>query len=88
MSVNCQNPKDQVNDSVTIMGYGEPGIRDTNVTFTCPPGLVLTGPSQSTCMGNGEWEPDPREAQCKGENKQCHEIPTSILIHVPSLTNI
>ena len=32
--------------------------------FTCPPGLVLTGPSTATCMENGEWEPDPSEAEC------------------------
>ena len=25
----------------------------------------LNGSNISTCMGNGEWEPDPREAVCK-----------------------
>ena len=24
---------------------------------------MLSGPGTSTCMGNGEWEPDPREAE-------------------------
>ena len=42
-------------------------MRGDNVTFTCPPGLTLTGPYKSIYMGNGEWEPDPREAECKGE---------------------
>ena len=39
-----------------------------NVMFTCPPGLVLTGPNTSTCMENGEWEPDldNRQISCKG----------------------
>ena len=38
------------------------------VTFTCPPGQVLVGRNMSTCTGNGEWEPDPREVECKGES--------------------
>ena len=25
---------------------------------------VFSGPRLSTCMWNGEWEPDPREAFC------------------------
>ena len=31
--------------------------------FHCPPGLALNGPESSTCMGNGEWEPDSREVE-------------------------
>ena len=30
--------------------------------------MVLTGPTTATCMGNGEWEPDPTEVQCKSGN--------------------
>ena len=43
-------------------------LEGTNVTFTCPPGLVLTGPNTLMCMGNGEWEPDlnNRQVTCKG----------------------
>ena len=37
------------------------------ITYTCPPGLVLTGPNASECMENGEWEPDPRGAHCIGD---------------------
>ena len=66
-SINCRDLTDQVDDSVTIMGYGELEMRGANVSFVCPPGLILTGPYKSTCMGNGEWEPDPREVECKGE---------------------
>ena len=43
-------------------------LEGTNITFSCPPGMVLTGPTTVTCMGNGEWEPDPTEVQCKGWN--------------------
>ena len=37
------------------------------MTFSCPPGLVLTGPIASTCMRNGEWEPDLHELKCLGD---------------------
>ena len=52
------------------MGYNEISMEIT-VTLSCPTGLALTGPNSSICMGNGEWEPHPREADCKGE-KICH----------------
>ena len=66
--MNCRNPTELVDDSTTIIGYslGEPAIRGANLTFTCTSGLVLSGPNTSTCMGNGEWEPDPREIECTG----------------------
>ena len=44
-------------------------LEGTNVTFTCPPGLVLIGSDTSICMGNGEWEPNPNEVECKGEHE-------------------
>ena len=55
-------------DSVTHVVYndGELAIEGVSVTFTCPPGLVLTGPNTTTCMRNGDWEPDPRDAACVG----------------------
>ena len=54
-----------------IMGYEEPALEGTVVNFTCPTGMVLNGPSASTCMGNGEWEPNPLGVECKGKYK-CH----------------
>ena len=47
---------------------GDPPLEGTNITFSCLPELILTGPGTSTCMGNGEWEPDPREVECKGNS--------------------
>jgi hypothetical protein len=38
------------------------------ITYTCPHGFVLTGPNASGCTGNGEWEPDTREADCIGDD--------------------
>ena len=50
------------------MDYIDPAIEGTTVTFECPHEHVLIGPNTTTCMGNGEWEPDPRDLTCKGIN--------------------
>ena len=39
-------------------------VEGSTITFSCLPGLVLTGPSSATCAGNGEWEPDPSHLMC------------------------
>ena len=49
-----------------VSGYRDPAIEGTTVTFSCPTGLTLTGSNTSTCMRNGEWEPDPKGVKCKG----------------------
>ena len=51
-----------------ITADSDPPIEGTNITFSCPAasGMVLFGPTISTCMGNGQWAPDPREVRCKG----------------------
>ena len=36
----------------------------STVSFSCPPGFVLTGPDSATCTGNGEWELDSRKIMC------------------------
>ena len=35
------------------------------VSFSCCSEFILAGPNSSTCMSNGEWEPDPREVECR-----------------------
>ena len=57
------------NKRLVIADYSHPAMEGTNVSFSCPPGLVLTGPSMSMCMGNGEWEPDPSQARCNGKEQ-------------------
>ena len=42
-----------------------PLIEGAIIKFSCPPEHALIGPNVTTCMGSGEWEPDPREVQCK-----------------------
>ena len=63
----CGYPNFQVDSPVLVMGYSDPAREGTAITFSCSPGLVLTGPNTTTCMDNGQWEPDPREVKCKGE---------------------
>ena len=36
--------------------------------LACPAGLILTGSNTLTCVGNGEWEPDPNTVKCKNES--------------------
>ena len=65
--VGCINPHQAaVNSSIRISGHQLSTEEGSNVTFSCPTGQALTGPNISTCMGNGEWEPDPWELECKG----------------------
>ena len=57
----------QVNDSIHSSSNNNPAREGTIITFTCSNlELVLTGPNTTTCMSNGDWEPDPSEVACKG----------------------
>ena len=51
---------------IGIIGYIDPSVEGATLSFVCPPQYVLNGPNTTTCMGNGDWEPDPREVECKG----------------------
>ena len=70
--VTCSHPfRDRAsvyNDSmmIGIIGYIDPAAEGATLSFVCPPQYVLNGSNTATCMGNGEWEPDPREVECKG----------------------
>ena len=54
-------------DSVMALGYSDPALEGSSVDLKCPPGLTLIGPNVSTCIGNGEWEPDLGEVECQGK---------------------
>ena len=54
--------------SVRITDYQPPMLEGSNLTLSCCSGLELVGSNTTTCMGNGEWEPDPRQVECKGTN--------------------
>ena len=64
----CENPLINYSEEfLRVIGYMIPAREGTNVTLSCSSGLELSGPNTSTCIRNGEWEPDPREAVCQGK---------------------
>ena len=67
-AVNCGPLLRQIsNNVIELMGHNQPAIVGASATFTCPPTHVLIGPNTTTCMENGEWEPDPRQVECVGD---------------------
>ena len=50
------------------------------MTFGCPHGLVLNGPNATTCMGNGEWEPDFEDVKCLGDQEHTITLYRLILL--------
>ena len=64
-AANCGYPT-SVDDSLKFIGYNAPMLEGSNITFSCLPEYVPIGPNTSICMENGEWEPDPRNVECKG----------------------
>ena len=53
------------NDSIPrVEGYDGLPLEGSTITFSCPPGMELIGPSLATCMENGEWEPDLSGLMC------------------------
>ena len=56
------------NSSLIVSTYRAPALEGVVVYFTCANRLVLTGPNSTTCMSNGEWEPDPKDLKCKGQH--------------------
>ena len=68
-AVACEHPltSQPVGSSLHTLGYAEPAVVGTNISFNCSqPEEVLVGPNTTTCMENGEWEPDPSEVECEG----------------------
>ena len=58
------------NDTVPrVEGYDDNEPKST-VSFSCPPGFILTGPDSVTCSGSGEWEPDLRGIMCINPESQ------------------
>ena len=65
---NCSIPK-KINSLIFTKHIGQI-LEGSNITLACPPGMVLKGPSTSSCLGSGEWEPDPRDSKCTGYYQQ------------------
>ena len=69
-AVTCDLPSQLLERPVVV----DPGSQEVPhregqfITFTCPPGLVLTDSNASVCTGNREWEPDPGVLDCIGDS--------------------
>ena len=69
-TVTCNYPSTQSSHhpvAVVSGSHDSPPIEGQFLTYTCPPGFVLTGPNVSVCTENGEWEPDPGQVDCMGK---------------------
>ena len=73
------------NENITVVGYRRPAIEGSIIYFICPPQLDLSGSRTSTCSADGQWKPDPREVECKGDS--LHVI-ILLLPHVTIYNNI
>ena len=62
----CVYPSSHNGSNIQVVDYVAPALEGSEVRLSCTPGLVLAGPNVSVCTGNGEWEPDPSQARCKG----------------------
>ena len=86
IAVTCDYPPTR-GDVVVVMGSDSPLIEGQFITYTCPPGFILTGPNASVCTGNGEWEPDPGEVDCIGDydhNGTTYMHPLCPLMEIPA----
>ena len=59
----------RLRSDLIVFGYTNPALEGTSVDLKCPPGLMFVGPNVSTCMENGEWEPDLGEVECRRHGK-------------------
>ena len=68
ITVQCINPV-FLNLSVGVTLDQGSALEGAIATLSCPTssGLLLNGPIAATCMGNGEWGPDPRMVACLGQ---------------------
>ena len=61
----CDVPVLQPNVQAMV-NYSQPLIGGSILSFTCLPGLILSGPNSTTCFSNGQWTPNPELVKCKG----------------------
>ena len=89
MIAKCAYPSAHDGSNMQVVDYVAPALEGSEVRFSCSPELVLTGPNESTCAGNGEWEPDPSQARCKGMNSgRGGPLPVQCIGHITNKTFI
>lgn len=49
-----------------IVNTEGPLIGGIMISYSCSIGQTISGPNTSTCMDNGQWEPDPMDTSCAG----------------------
>ena len=83
-TVTCDLPSQLLERSVIVDAESQviPHMEGQFITYTCPPGFVLSGPNASICTRNGEWEPDPGQVDCIGDNADNGAISWTIIIHI------
>jgi hypothetical protein len=70
VTVNCGYPdllprvENALESAPRIEAYDDIPLKGTNITFSCPPGLVLSGPNLATCAENGRWQLDLNGLTC------------------------
>jgi hypothetical protein len=69
-AVTCDLPSQLLEQPVLVDARSQeiPHREGQFIMYTCPTGFVLNGSNASVCTENGEWEPDPRELDCIGDN--------------------
>ena len=66
----CDSPLTSGSSGITVTaGYSDLALEGTTVTFNCSTGFLLHGTTMARCASNGQWNPDPREVKCIGNNK-------------------
>ena len=74
LAAKCGDPLDHLSlddsESILVQAYSNLGPipEGAKINFTCITGMELVGPNSTTCMGNGEWEPNPRDVTCKSKS--------------------
>ena len=58
-----------------IVNTESPLIGGSMISYSCSTGQTISGPNTSTCLDNGQWEPDPMDTLCAG-------ITTIILLRI------
>jgi hypothetical protein len=58
-------------EMVTVHSHTEgPWLEGHTISYSCASqGLKVTETNTSTCMDNGQWEPDPSDITCIGNHK-------------------
>ena len=81
--LNVQQSNVEMNDPLSVIDDVQdtmPVMEGVIVSFRCCFEFILTGPNSSTCMRNGEWEPDPSSLYIASAIWLCKYFSQEVLI--------